>query len=140
MTEADVIQPSASIASTGPGIRYIGNRCYGYSGMFESQGDQQTAFDFTSGSGIILATFQWNGFVHPSNPSAGNNSTMFLYFNNESIAFLKTDTSSEQMLPTVRQTFIIPPFTRVQVYLDASTNDATLVGAANFTGRVYGAD
>jgi len=138
MPHTDVIPTSASIASTGLGIRYIGQHCYAYSGMFEASTSQQTALDFTSGQGYILGTFQWNGFVDSSDPTSGNNSTMFIFFNNEQISYLKTDTGSEDNPVTVSETFIIPPFTRVVIYLDASSTTSSLVGAVNFTGRVYG--
>ena len=140
MPHTDTTPVSASIASTGLGIRYIGEHCFAYSGMFESSTSQQTALDFTSGSGYIIGTFQWNGFINSSDPSAGNNSTMFIYFNDVSITFLKTDTATEDNPTTVKETFLIPPFTRVVVYLDANETSSSLIGAANFTGRVYGAE
>ena len=56
MTEADVIQPSASVASTGKGIRYIGEYAYAYSGSLAvGTGAFEDLLEFTTGSGIIRA-------------------------------------------------------------------------------------
>ena len=41
MPETDTIPVSASVASTGLGIRYIGEHCYAYSGTIEPGGKPQ---------------------------------------------------------------------------------------------------
>ena len=57
MPETDVIPTSASVASTGLGIRYIGDYAYCLSGTFDANTNQQTVLDFTSGAGFIRAEF-----------------------------------------------------------------------------------
>ena len=54
MPETDTIPVSASIASTGTGIRYIGDYAYAYSGIVQASGSDTTALDFTTGSGVIV--------------------------------------------------------------------------------------
>ena len=48
------IQPGASIAATGLGIRYIGNYAYAYSGPVaaDNTAGGTALLDFTSGSGV----------------------------------------------------------------------------------------
>ena len=56
MPETDTIPVSASIASTGKGIRYIGGHCFAYSGSHPATAAGHTAMlDFTSQSGYIIA-------------------------------------------------------------------------------------
>ena len=56
MPETDTIPVSASIASTGKGIRYIGDHAYAYSGAvaLDNTTDENTYLEFTSGSGYIV--------------------------------------------------------------------------------------
>ena len=60
MTEADVIQPSASVASTGLGIRYIGDYAYAYSGIQSIDNNETTQLEFRTGGGVIVATILFN--------------------------------------------------------------------------------
>ena len=56
MPETDVIPTSASVASTGKGIRYIGDHAYAYSGAVVTGGGGSadgTVLEFTTGSGYI---------------------------------------------------------------------------------------
>ena len=65
MPETDVIPTSASVASTGSGIRYIGDYAYAYSGLAQTEGlnSPVTRLEFTTGSGLIDAKLRaFNGF------------------------------------------------------------------------------
>jgi len=54
------VQPSASVAATGLGIRYIGDEhCYAYSGEITVSSAGHTMLEFTSGSGYIVGTVQF---------------------------------------------------------------------------------
>ena len=60
MPDTDTIPVSASIASTGKGIRYIGDYAYAYSGALAAAGSPGTDYlDFTTGAGLIIANVQW---------------------------------------------------------------------------------
>ena len=63
MPETDVIPTSASVASTGPGIRYIGDHCYAMSGAITSTGSATGAdtsyLNFVTGTGYIVAKIIW---------------------------------------------------------------------------------
>ena len=61
MPDTDTIPVSASVASTGPGIRYIGDHAYGYSGVITQSTSFQNYFNFTSGAGYIVADINFAG-------------------------------------------------------------------------------
>ena len=64
MPETDTIPVSASVASTGKGIRYIGDYAYAYSGTdaITAAAGETTKLEFTTGSGLIVAQFDaFNG-------------------------------------------------------------------------------
>jgi len=136
MTAAGVIQPSASIASTGKSIRYIGDYAYAYSGLVENAagggGNPSTLLEFTTGSGLIVANISW-GIKH-----GGGSDSYFTVKLNDLDVFNATATTTGGAIPFTPLTFIIPPFTKVEVLwgIDAVTED----GTSQFTGRVYGAE
>ena len=134
MTEADVIQPSASIASTGPGIRYIGQYCYAYSGALILTADLSDYLSFTSGTGIIVGKVQinadWAGI-------AGNTLYNQIYLNEQLVIF-ERDTGNDYVPGAPVIHFIIPPLTKFQLQMKAAA--APTYASATFTGRVYGAE
>jgi len=138
MPETDVIPTSASIASTGLGIRYIGNYCYAYSGVLTTAGQSQelTLLEFTSGSGFIRALSE------PALAQVSNSGADYLYrvyFNDVVIYFFNVtrfSASVEDLKGAIN--LIIPPFTNVKMTAESNfsgTNDFCWI----LTGRVYGA-
>ena len=135
MTEADVIQPSASIASTGPGIRYLGkNHCYAFSGEVVPGGAgaaDTVMLDFTTGSGYIVGLLSWQN-------DASSTADEFYNFTINGTTFFNgryanaVDASNDQPY-----SLILPPLTRLVVKM--GTTGASKM-TATFTGRVYGAD
>ena len=135
MTEADVIQPSASIASTGLGIRYIGDEhCYAYSGEITVSSSGHTMLEFTSGSGYIVGTIQ---FLYSGAFSAVmsyqillNNIVVGAYSNGGSVA--ATGPEPDTPIP-----ILIPPHTILKV--TATSDSSSRDQSALLIGRVYGA-
>ena len=83
MAKAEGIPPTASVASVGPGIRYIGNWAYAFSGDITDAGSGSAAttlLDFTSGTGLIVARFNWVAAVN-----ANTDIYLDLLFNSESV-------------------------------------------------------
>ena len=142
MTEADVIQPSASVASTGLGIRYIGagtqQHCYAYSGVFAATSSPKPALDFTTGSGYIVGDLQLNGAIGADGTI--NGSFSIIKFNNIEIARIITANSSTDSPGSTTQPLVIPPFTHVTADIDNEGSGGSNFGSITFTGRVYGAD
>jgi len=138
MAEAEGIPPTASTIVPGLSLNYLGDWCYAYSGLLEAKASAYVFLEFTTGSGFIVGVFQWDGFVDQSDPTSGNESTARIIINGINTMILKTATREEDQQSPVRERVILPPFTKIQVRCDASS-DSTLVGSMNFTGRVYDA-
>ena len=134
MTEADVIQPSASIASTGKGIRYIGNHCYAYSGTQTTDGSVWSAntvlLDFTSGSGFLKVKFN---MAHDM--ITGHNLFMKILLNEITVVNLKTDGVPPHQPELINFRLIIPPFTRVEYKFGSQGVECNATGW--LIGRVY---
>ena len=134
MTEADVIQPSASVASTGKGIRYIGDHCYALSGEVTdaaSGSADTTCLDFTTGSGYIVAEIAYSS----NSASGAQDEYIDISYNNQSIWKPRYTSSAEE---TNDQPFkiLIPPRTRFifKWGITADTRQMSVI----LTGRVYG--
>ena len=132
MPETDTIPVSASVASTGPGIRYIGDHAYAYSGVITVNNTTTTLLDFTTGVGYIVAKYQ------PSvNTDTSDNMFFKLLLNSVEIqATLIGSTTSNSPYEEVE--ILIPPLTRCVINC---VNDSTATGrscSAVFQGRVYG--
>jgi len=140
MPETDAIPVSASVASTGLGIRYIGDWAYAYSGLYISVTSENTELDFTSGSGIIVGTVQLNNPVDDDNPSLANVSTANIKFNGISIAIISGSSTDAGTNRSVIQKVVIPPLTRVIITVVSNGNEADRYGSLILTGRVYGAE
>ena len=140
MTAADVIQPSASIASTGLGIRYIGkDHCYAFSGNVAAD-VVGTVLDFTTGSGYVNGTFTFSGFLDQDNPALGLRGTCIVYFNDLIVTSAASDFDTGNMVTPAQMPMLIPPFTKVKVIIYANSASADYHATTTFTGRVYGAD
>jgi len=142
MAHTDVIPTSASIASTGKGIRYVGNWAYGYSGVILIDNDpSQTMLNFMSGSGLIVASFSFG--TGDSSFSAAQNIGYTLKFNNITIfeQFSASDADGTLLYDgaVFPQTIIIPPRTQVEL-LGFTTDPNNISCYAMLTGRVYGAE
>ena len=139
MTEADVIQPSASIASTGKGLRYVGGYVYAYSGAIElaATTTEYTMLEFNHKGGIIVGKLRIGSHEQTNDAIVGK-----LYFNNQIIDGIYTD--GTQDYPSVSAIepifFIIPPATEVKVTIERLSGSTTPDMFAVLTGRVHGAE
>ena len=139
MTEADDIQPSASIASPGFGLRYIGQHCYAFSGAVAALDSEQTVLDFTTGSGYIVATLTMTAPINMAAITAGIIRGYQLDFNGQTVGLYKTESAQEDMPTDTEVQILIPPFTAVVLTCIDSDANAAYLGTVNITGRVYGA-
>jgi len=135
---AESLPPDASTASTGLGIRYIGNYCYGYSGTKNGSSSFVDYLNFITGAGVIKGRLYDNGSPNPDDPSAGGESISRVTFNGAIIAYQKVSTNSPDNNPGGYNDFIIPPFTHVEVAMRTLANSA-FQGNFVFVGRVYDA-
>ena len=142
MPHTDAIPASASIASTGTGIRYIGDWAYAYSGTFASLSSVTVMLDFTSGSGYVTGDLVVNSAIDFSvaNINAGVATGYQLSFNDIVISIIKVEGGTEDAPSYATQPVLIPPFTAVKLERVASANNSSFLDTAHFIGRVYGAE
>jgi len=133
MAKAEGIPPTASVASVGPGLRYVGNWAYAYSGdLVTDSNNELTMLEFTTGMGIIVAKIQFNDLS-----GSADLFTYKIYLNDVLMnAYNATAFSTEQNNPDPVLFMIIPPFTKVKCAAkNSAANNRNVIVA--FTGRVY---
>ena len=136
MAEAEGIPPTASTASVGFGIRYVGIKpmfAYAFSGAVSVDNTETTILLFDSQAGVINAIFR------PCYLQAGGDDYEFrVYFNDLIIAYTKA--TSEATIPAQKYfELIIPPQTEFKVTGKNIEISSSLNIGALLTGRVYDA-
>jgi len=134
MAEAEGIPPTASIVSAGPGIRYVGDYAYSYSGEVSHPGTGSpdgTMNLFTTGSGLIKARF-----IVSTEMDSGYDYYFRIKFNDVIVVDIKEGHATVAGMPWWFD-FILPPFTLVETLWGA--NQAGHTSDCNITGRVYDA-
>jgi len=134
------VQPEASVVQIGLGIRYIGQHCYAFSGAFASSTSEQTLFNFTTGTGYIVATLTMTSPIRMAAIVQGVTRGYQIDFNNQTVGLYKVQSLDEDMPSDTEAQILIPPFTAVILTCIDNTDDADYLGTANITGRVYGAE
>jgi len=134
MPETDTIPVSASIASTGTGIRYIGDWAYGYNSLAVTT-TELSLLEFTSGSGLIIAKIQFN-----KTNEDGDDFLYQVYLNDEAVSgwvnyYGATGTSINNVT-----TVLIPPFSKVKCTADNVSGGSARPINCGLVGRVYGAE
>jgi hypothetical protein len=133
MAEAEGIPPTASVASVGPRINYVGEWAYAMSGVIALSGSATSYLSFTSGSGIIVAQVQiftdWEGLVDVP-------MTVQIFLNETGVIFERRASAGGNNYTGDEITYnlIIPPFTLVEVKLHSADAEEA---SAILTGRVY---
>jgi len=134
MAEAEGIPPTASVASVGPGIRYVGQHCYAYSGVINLTGSAVDYLDFvTADAGYIIAKIKisadWSGL--------SSTELYIQFYVNEQLVMFERDTGNNYVPGNLEWPIFLPPNTRLQVQLNAgATQEADVI----LIGRVYGAE
>ena len=135
----EAVPINASIASTGKGIRYIGQHCYGFSGSIALANNSVDQFNFTSGAGYIEAVYIFG--LNNAGISDGKRIGFKIFFNSVQIMDVQTvldQGGSRDLDITTPVYFLIPPFT--EVIIQGTTSDAGVTCFGMFSGRVYGED
>ena len=139
MPETDTIPVSASVASTGKGIRYVGNYCYAYATAADAANSSDTRLEFTTGSEIIVGKITGNGSCNAASLGDGNITAFTVKINGEIVSVMKVDTSTEDSPMTAVNNLILPPRSEVTVLSQSDGTGASRLTTILFTGRVYGA-
>ena len=131
----EIVQPEASVVQTGIGIRYVADWAYAYSGVVSVTNVEASMLNFTTGSGVIVATVQFN--------MASTGSDQFQYrvkFNDTVVQTYVVLEPQDRAKPDYNFNLIIPPQTlfvaTAQNISDASDHDQVVT----MTGRVYGVE
>jgi len=137
MAEAEGIPPTASVASVGPSIRYLGEHIYGFSGAIIVAEATVTCLEFTSGSGYIVAKLIHTG--NYTNFGQGFRTGMEVKLNGIDVIVhretVRSVSSTEAIYPLIFK-FLIPPFTKVKT--SAYTDEPDNVTYYHvLSGRVY---
>jgi len=145
MTEAEGIPPTASVASVGFGINYIGvgkhQYAYALSGAYAAASTAFVMLEFVSGAGLIDAEFCLNGQVRfTADVDQGGDSGFQISLNDEIVAIVRLDTVSTSPggPGALFSRMIIPPFTRVKVEAVSKEDNINEQITCNMHGRVYG--
>ena len=126
------VQPEASIVSTGLGNRYVQNYTYAYSGIQSIDNTETSQLEFTSGSGVIVATILFN------NLSDDKKFTHRVYMNDIVVQAYTSFISGGRRSTDIQ--IVIPPLTRVKLTSQNITDSASKDQIVGLTGRVYGAE
>jgi len=130
------VQPSASVAATGLGIRYIGDYVYATSGTILSTGSEgadDILLEFVSGTGLIISSLDFQNDI-----TSSSNVYFEIKFNDETVVLNKEAASTI----TEPWTFniLIPPLTKVKIAWGTQSGATNFNGTVFLTGRVYGAE
>jgi len=130
------VQPSASVAATGLGIRYIGDYAFALSGQVPCSNVQTTLLAFTTGRGVILAQIDFG------TGSVSNRDMMWQVFLNEIevYSYVTSGTNQAGANPQNTLQIILPPLTLVEVTSENQTDDNVENQYCVLSGRVYGAE
>ena len=134
MPETDVIPTSASVASTGLGIRYIGDHCYAYAGTQAVSNESKLVLSFVTGSGYIVANVAMSTDI--TLVGTGEDFGFQIQLNDIEIVDHEYNPSNYGREPD-QVKLILPPFTDFKGYLSTTDVNDILMGMT-FTGRVYG--
>jgi len=138
MPEPDV-QPSASVASTGKGIRYIGEHCYAISGevTVTAATSPITMLSFTTGSGYILANIDFT--LDQTNLSASAKWGWLIKLNDQVVLNYLTEVASTRGNNDVDAIkLLIPPFTKFEAQCQSPDDANDVDFTVTLAGRVYG--
>jgi len=138
MAEAEGIPPTASVASVGPSIRYVGNWAYAYSGSVDTaaQGVKVTTLEFTSGDGILRGTITPYS-VHTA--AHGDDIRFEVSLNNILVMGWIIESSSTPNSDYQGAPILLPPFTEVKITIANLSGATARAMATCFVGRVYDA-
>ncbi len=122
---------------------------YAYSGEFTAIDNMEIKLEFETTSYYLVGEVRFCGFTDMGSPASGSTASCRVCFSDQTtatvntnpqlvIAQLKTDGSQEDMPFSDTAKIIIPPFTKVQFFVDGSTGNTSYDGGIMFTGEVKG--
>jgi len=139
MAKAEGIPPTASTASAGLGIRYIGQHCYAYSGIVTPvSGTDATALDFITAGGYIVADMWWSWNYEMMGDATDYG--ILLKLNDVLVIHVEQSTSGSGgrvRMEVKHQQILLPPFTHFFLTGTTTTGSPGADLTLTLNGRVY---
>jgi len=118
-------------SGTSTNINYVGDFVYAYSGSLSIDATESTMLEFTTGSELIIAEFQFTTMERTGDQLFGT-----LYLDGQAISTSWSGLSTSNNEPDYPIKVIIPPYTHVRATGDNITAAARAF-AVLMTGRMY---
>ena len=118
-------------AGTSSNINYVRDFVYAYSGAMTVDDTESTMLEFTTGSELIVAEFNFTAMERTGDQLFGT-----IYVDGQKIATSWSGLSTNNNEPSYPITVIIPPFTHIKATGDNITAAGRLF-AVTMTGRMY---
>jgi len=130
---------SSNPSGTGSSLSYVGDHAYANSGFFTAAqtGSGLDVLKFSTGNSYIVGTLTFNGYAAVSEPEFGTEGVCEMKFNDEIVAVLKNSTGLEEMPTNTVVDILIPPYTKVNLRINANGSNATVGATVMIQGRVY---
>jgi len=136
MPHTDVIPTSASTASVGKNIRYVGNYAYGYSGEISVDNTETDLLNFThNGTGLIVAKVQFHYVENSGDDFQYNIKLNDILVAGYSVIAATYNTNVDNYIP-----LLIPPGTTVTCTAQNIQSSTGRGQSVMLVGRVYGAE
>ena len=117
-------------AGVGTSFNTIGDHGYAYSGNIDIDNNVTTMLDFSTGNYYVIATYQ-PGYVQKT----GDDYDFQLTFDDQAICGIHQEVLHQTPLTPIQ--LLIPPYTRVVVTGQNTTDTSTNGVFVNIVGRVY---
>lgn len=127
---------NAQFTSAGKGLTTIGEHCYAYSGVYKATTDFQEVLSFQTGKYYIKGILQLNSGIDLSSPANRVLNSAKTTFNDITVSFIATGTSTDDSPTSQTEVLLIPPLTLVVVEVDSSAT-ADRDFTVGFVGRIY---
>jgi len=135
MAKAEGIPPTASTASVGPNIRYVGDHAFGFAGQKDISSDPTDMFDFTTGTGYIIAKFYFT-----TDDATTDDYHIRIALNGLRVLGSRVATPHNvELYGFAPYSMLLPPETAVVVTVSRAAGSGSAGWNAYFHGRVYGA-
>ena len=144
MADIPFTNPTPSFSSsnptgTGTTLNYIGDHVYAYSGFYTAADSTNgvNVLTFTTGNHYIVGTLTFNGYAAVDEPTYGTDGACELKLNDQVVAVLKNGTASEVMPTNTVCNILLPPYTKVNVRIEADGSNSTVGATVVLMGRMH---
>jgi len=122
----------------GEALEIAGDFAYGYN-QSEMTNTATTVFEFATGNYLFVGQVEFVGPIQfgAAQIASGDVGGISIALGGNVIAYLKNETSQENMSQASVFSIIIPPYTDVKIQSLNSANNASYIQSTAITGRIY---